>query len=111
LITWLNGKGIEGYKMIQSVKIGNQTYEIKEVECVDKHDTLAGQIRFYDSIIKIDSGLTNEQKIETILHECLHGVEYFMGLDLEEHIIRQLGKGLSMLFKDNKHLVEMMKEL
>jgi hypothetical protein len=96
--------------MIDKVKIGNQTYEIIEVECVDKHSSLAGQIKFYDSIIRIDKGLSTEQKQETIIHEVLHGIEYFMGMDLEEDVIKQFGRGLTMVFKDNPRLLEYLGE-
>lgn len=95
--------------MIDKVKIGNQTYDVFEVECVDKHDTLKGMIKYYDSVIRIDNGMTLEQKQETLLHEIIHGVEQFMNLDLEEDEVKQLGRGLHMVFKDNPSLLDELK--
>jgi hypothetical protein len=97
--------------MINTVKIGNQTYDVFEVECVDKHDTLAGQIKFFESEIRIQKELSIELKQETILHEVIHGIENFFGLDLEEDEVKQLGRGLTMVFKDNPKLLEYLKDV
>lgn len=95
--------------MINKVKIGHRTFKVVEVECVDKHESLAGQINYYDSVIKIDSGLDKDHKKETLLHEIIHGVEDFMNLDLEENEVQQLGRGLMMVIKDNPRLLEVLK--
>jgi hypothetical protein len=95
--------------MIDNVKIGNQTYVIFEVECVDKHDSLAGQIKFLESEIRILQDLPHDLKQETILHEVIHGIENFFDLDLEEEEVKMLGRGLTMVFKDNPELLEYLK--
>jgi hypothetical protein len=95
--------------MINEVKIGNQTYNIFEVECVDKHDALAGQIRYLESVIRIQNEMPLDLKQETILHEVIHGIENFFDLDLEERQVKMLGRGLTMVFKDNPQLLEYLK--
>jgi hypothetical protein len=95
--------------MINKVKIGNQTYVINEVLCVDKRDSLAGQIKFLESEIRILHDLPHDLKQETVLHEVVHGIENFFDLDLEEEEVKQLARGLTMVFKDNPELLEYLK--
>ena len=41
---------------------------------------------------------------DTIMHECLHGVENAFGLDLSEKQVTRLATGLIALFNDNPEL-------
>lgn len=91
--------------MIEKVKIGHVNYEVIEVDCIDVHQPLDGQILFYDQLIKIREGLFDEKKRETLLHEILHGIEDHFELDLEEEVIVKFGKGLAMVFMDNPELL------
>ncbi|MER2061395.1 MAG: BC1881 family protein [Aerococcus urinaeequi] len=87
--------------MMDKVKIGYRTYDVQEVPVVDIHDTLKGNINFVDQVIKVSDFMTDDDKRETLIHEVLHGVEEFMGLDIPEEHIKQLGRGLAMVIADN----------
>lgn len=61
-------------KIPQKVKILGITYDVQEVEVVDKNESLWGKIDYQEQVIKIDSELKNERKAQVLLHEILHGV-------------------------------------
>lgn len=90
---------------MDQVKIGYSTYQIVEVECVNKFEPRKGEINFFERQIRIDRNLAPQDKKETLLHEIIHGIEEFMGMELEEDQVRTLGAGLAMIFRDNPNLL------
>lgn len=91
--------------MIKQVKIGCHLYQVSEVESVNKFEPRKGEIDYFQRLIKIDKDMTDRDKRETLLHEIIHGIEEFMGIDLEESQIRKLGAGLAMVLEDNPELL------
>jgi len=90
--------------MNRTVKIGYLTYEITEVESVNKFESRKGEIDYFSRQIRIDKDMTLQDKKETLIHEIIHGVEEFMGINLEEDHVRKLGVGLAMVIRDNPEL-------
>ena len=95
---------------MNQVKIGHHQYEIEETESVNKFEPRKGEIDFYNRKIRIDKDMTDADKRETLIHEILHGLEDFMGFQLEESEIRKLGCGLAMVFVDNPQLFSYLNE-
>lgn len=52
-------------------------------------------------LIHVQDGLTPIEEADTVLHEVIHGIDYVMGLGLEERQVRGLGAALVGLFQDN----------
>lgn len=92
--------------MLKTLKIGCYEYKVKEVECVNKYESRAGEIDFFKRRIKLDKDMCERQKNEILLHEAIHGLEEFMGFVLEEEVVSKLGKGLAMVFYDNPELIK-----
>lgn len=53
---------------------------------------------------------SNATMLDTILHECLHGIDFNMHLELSERQVHALATGLVALFLDNPKLVSLLKE-
>lgn len=75
---------------------------------------LSGVIWYRSQSIYVLSGLAPNRKAEVLLHECLHGIWFHMGLDnseskaqaaREESIVQAFGEGILALFGDNPMLV------
>jgi hypothetical protein len=93
--------------MIDKIKIGCYTYNVSEVDVVEKYTSAVGYIDFNTKTIKIDKEVKDNFKLEILFHEVLHGIDNFMGIGLEEAEIEKLGKGLTMVLKDNPALIDM----
>lgn len=53
------------------------------------------------------------EEADTIVHETLHAVWYLMDIGLsdhEEHVVRKLATGLTLVLKDNPHLLDYLKK-
>jgi hypothetical protein len=61
------------------------------------HDTLT---------IQIKEGQIPAEEVDTILHETVHGISYFMDLNLSERQVRLIATGLVALFQDNPEFAE-----
>jgi molecular chaperone GrpE (heat shock protein) len=93
--------------MIDKIKIGCYTYDVSEVDVVEKYTNTVGQIDYNAKTIEIDKEVNGTYKLEILFHEVLHAIDNFMGIGLEENEIEKLGKGLTMVLKDNPALVEL----
>lgn len=90
---------------MNQVKIGYLVYQIVEVDCVNKFEPRKGEIDYFQRQIRIDKDLTSQDKKETLIHEIIHGIDDFMGIELDESQVRKLGAGLAMVFEDNSELM------
>jgi hypothetical protein len=45
--------------------------------------------------------LNGEARLDTLLHECLHVLDYDMQLDLTERQVHSLAAGIYMILRDN----------
>jgi hypothetical protein len=85
------------------IKILNRSYELKQVS-----QTLIGNERgnwgVIDHInleIELFKYLNNIIKLETLLHECIHGIDNQLALDFDEKMIDKLACGFMSLILDN----------
>ena len=90
---------------------------IQGVRIVGKDYTLipAGEGQLYP--VKLGAHVSDRQEIvysleqhadqlrDTILHECLHGIDYAMQTRLKERQIHALATGLYAFLSENPHLV------
>lgn len=85
------------------VNIGGKhfTFELANEQAATLSDN-RGVIKFDQQRIIYTPGDADHMR-ETKLHEVLHGVEEHMGLDLEEHDVTQLSKGLYELLRDPRN--------
>jgi hypothetical protein len=86
------------------VKIGCYRYVVKEVKSVNKFEPRKGEIDYYEKVIRLDEDMSTDDKLETLLHEIVHGIDDFMDVGLEEDQVKKLGHGLAMVFMDNPDL-------
>ena len=86
------------------VKIGDSHYTILyQLEITDEKDEkLLGQCDFQSCTIKVVPN-SNTYK-NTLRHELVHAISYFMNADLTEKQVDQITNGLGMLFIDNPKL-------
>ena len=56
-------------------------------------------------MIAVAEGLPLGQEQDTMLHETMHIVEEFMGLDMPEEFVEKMATGLLAVLKDNPSLV------
>lgn len=71
---------------------------------------MAAAIRHFDCEILIDERVADCQRVlESVFHEVLHGLQDAFNLDLDEHVVENLGRGLSAVMRDNPALVKWIK--
>lgn len=93
------------------LKIGPYNYTVKDVDCVSKSEPFCGLILYAEQEIRLDSDLMPERRVETLLHEAIHGIDEYMSTDLSEAQVKSLGIGITMLLRDNPELVELVADL
>ncbi len=85
-----------------TVDIMGVPYTVKEVPVIDKDTFTMGQINYVSQEILLDETLSGEMKNAVLLHEILHGICMFIGLNHineDERAIQQLAAGLYSTFK------------
>lgn len=91
------------YGLPDSFKIGTLTYELRW----DKACAPSGYRGIHSGdtlLIMIDPQLPEEQARITVMHECVHAVHKFMGLDdddKEERYTECTATGLCLMARDN----------
>ena len=91
--------------MPDKLTIGGMEYRIVEVDQISKGEFINGQISFIDGVIKIDSTMTHDRKMITLVHEVLHGICDALGmseLGENENAIQSLASTLYSTFKGTK---------
>lgn len=86
-----------------TINIMGIPYTVKEVPVVDKDTFTMGQINYVSQEILLDETLSSEMKDAVLLHEILHGICMFIGLDQineDERAVQQLSAALYSTFKD-----------
>lgn len=89
------------FALPSSVKIAGITYQVREVEVVNKETYLFGEINYITQVIKIDSSLTQERKRQVLMHEIIHGVLEVLGLDElneDEKVVQSISAILYHIF-------------
>jgi len=108
-------------KNLEKIKIGYQDVVIeRETSTFSKQTDSYGEYDHRKNIISIQTELSDLDEANTLLHEILHGIAYInsltvggMPLDKEEKeeiVINQITNGLMQVFRDNKWLLDFLKE-
>lgn len=105
----LGARMIKRPQLPKKVYIGYQDINIIVDDLIDCQGVYLAE----KSQIKINDGMEAREALNTILHECLHGIFYTYGIkkvvdddEKEEQIVSMLGNGLTELFIRNKNLVD-----
>ena len=108
-------------KIPERIKIGYQDVAIeRETSTFSKQTDSYGEYDHRKNTITIQTELSDLDEADTLLHEILHGIAYInsltvggMPLDKEEKeeiVINQITNGLMQVFRDNKWLLDFLKE-
>ena len=95
---------------MRKVKIGWKEYTIEEVNSQSINE---GDGEFKDralhgpQIIRLNKDYPKDAKDETLIHEILHCIDVYAGLDLSEMQITGLSNMIFQVLKDN-HLMEIL---
>ncbi len=97
------------YSIPTQINILGLTYSVNEVEVVNKYEPLKGQIDYIKDEILIDKTLNSDAKMQTFIHEVLHGILEGLGLyELNENetLVQSLSTALHQVqsaFKEDKN--------
>jgi Zn-dependent peptidase ImmA (M78 family) len=87
----------------QTVKVAGITYQTKEVDNLSHDHSLYGQVTYANTLIKIDSGLSEEKKEQVFVHELFHAILHEAGYDEhDEEMVRRVSNVLYQVLKDNQ---------
>lgn len=95
---------------IKNIDILGINYKVEEVDQVDKNERLFGEINYIDQTIKIEKDLTDERKIQVLIHEITHGICEQLNIEVvnkEEHLVQIFANGVYQVFKRNKDLLSL----
>ena len=107
--------------MERKIKIGYQDVTIeRETTTFQKQSDCYGEYDHRKNTITIQNGLEPLDEANTMVHEILHGIAYINSLTVsgqpldtenkEEVVINQFTNGLVQVFRDNKWLLDFLKE-
>jgi hypothetical protein len=97
--------GVDEMQIPSKVKILGITYDIEEVDVINREIFRLGEINYVSSKIKILSDLSVEKKEETLLHEIYHGIFNALEMDYHDEVtIQKLAAVLHQIIKDNPKL-------
>lgn len=107
----LHPKEFSEYILPTLIRIGYQDIKVSEVDLIDDAQ---GLYRADSSEIRIKQGMEGRELLNTLLHECLHGIFYCYGLKeilehddkREEQIVNAVGNGLTEILIRNPDLVK-----
>lgn len=61
-------------------------------------------------LIAIEDGQPLASEQDTVLHEILHIIEEYMGMDVPEGVVEQFATGLLAVLKDNPKLISYLRQ-
>tara|TARA_R100000664_G_C2756952_1_gene144968 strand:- start:623 stop:949 length:327 start_codon:yes stop_codon:yes gene_type:complete len=99
---------------MKSIKIGYQVYPIETWQPTQATSNEAsGEFFAKEKKIGVDGREVGATKVNTLVHETLHGIIYQYGLELEdkqeEQIVNVLSNGLTQVFVDNPQFTDWVK--
>lgn len=86
------------------IKIGGLNFDVKQVSEIEGRgdEPFSAIINFDDCEIIINKNINEQYKEVLLLHEIIHGVCAYSGLQEEEEFVERLAYGLHQVCKDNK---------
>ena len=95
---------------MRKVKVGWKEYTIEEVDShrINEGDgEYKGRALHGPQIIRLNRDYPKDAKDETLIHEILHAIDVYAGLDLREEQIVGMSNMIFQVLKDN-HLMEIL---
>lgn len=92
--------------MIEEINILGVIYQVNEVDVVDKEELCKGKINYITNEIRIDRGLVQSAKEQTLMHEILHAVFDLLGLDevnADENKVQGIATGPTPCFYQSNY--------
>ncbi len=87
--------------MVREINILGVIYQVNEVDVVDKEELCKGKINYLTNEIRIDKGLVQSAKEQTLMHEILHAVFDLLGLgelNADENKVQGIATALHHVF-------------
>ncbi len=100
-------------KIPPTVRIGPFDFTVKDDYCLEQTDRVA-EIDFIHLEIHLLSTIAEAKKQESLLHEIIHGIVWYSGLNIrlekggedDEEFVRPFSIGLRQVIRDNPGLFE-----
>ena len=89
---------------MDKIKILGCSYEVQETNQVCRDEFKFGEIDHVEQTIKISSGLKDDRKAATLLHEIVHGILFSLGegeLHDNEDFVTGFSASLAQVLQDN----------
>lgn len=91
--------------MLDNIKIGAFNYKVVLEESELDGDACDGLMDYAQAKISISNKQDDQIKVQTLLHEILHGIMHQAGyIDHDEGVINTLSYGLIQVIRDNPEL-------
>ena len=88
----------------KQIKIGGLVYDVEHKADIKDY---WGKVSYGERKIVLEKNWPNKtQELNTILHECIHGILEERGIKHKESLVLSLGNGLTALLKDNPKLLK-----
>jgi len=94
---------------IKKSKILGSYYDVEYVEDLrdpDDGHRISGRIIEADKLIKIEKSLGLQNKLQTLMHEDIHGLCWEYAVDDPEKYVRVFSSGLFALIVDNPEFIK-----
>ena len=88
------------------IKIGSYYYEIRECDNLARDCSSLGESCGNSLKISIDSGICEDLKTATLIHEIVEQLNFIYELNLEHNVITILGNTLHQVLKENENLIK-----
>lgn len=98
---------MSGFKDKFYIRVLGKDYEL-QLKSEEQQPEDLGLCWEHDQIIAVRHDLPVETFIDTILHECLHAIDYAMQLKLTERQVNGASTGVIALLRDNPALLVML---
>lgn len=91
----------------RAIRIGPRTFQVSWQRGLhDRRQRRAdGVIRYGPQVIVLHSSIRGFNVVDTLLHECVHGVCDQMEIKLSERQVERLSTGLALFLLDNSDLL------
>lgn len=101
-------------ELLRRVKIGYATFKIQHVSRKALGQTDFGELEYGTNVIRIFGQQSNEELVNTLMHEIGHGICYIFNIQFktpreEEDFIREYTNGIITVFRDNPKLLTFLK--
>ena len=92
---------------IEQIRIIGKTFKLKlEDSLIHDNELQYGLCEVGKCLISVSNSQCQEQKKDTLIHECAHAIADAMGVDVPEHHILVLSTGIYAWMRENPELIQ-----